>query len=461
MSAVLTNEFLSALKAILGEQNVLTDPSELWAYGYDNSRKQGRPDCIVFAENTAHTQAIVQLCNQYKIPLTARGRATGTPGGSVAIAGGLVLSCERLQKVIHVDPANRAITVEPGVLNQTVQDIAAQHGFFWAPDPSSAAFCTVGGNIAFNSSGPRAVKYGATRENVLGLTAITGTGELIKTGTYTTKSAVGYDLTRLLIGSEGTLAVITQATLKLTPLPETKQTLRAIYSDITAATAAVVRIMSQPVVPCALEFIDRQAIKLIREQGIQLPEAAQALLLIDIDGLFEAMPAAIKKISQAASNASLLEIKVATTTEEAKNLWSARKAISPALRTLAPGKINEDVVVPVAHIPTLIHEVENLAEHFQLINVNFGHAGNGNIHVNLLFDPNDQKQTVNAKACLNEVFNLVLKLNGTLSGEHGIGMEKRDYIAREIPANSLNLMRQIKTVFDPNRILNPEKLLPN
>lgn len=461
MSAVLTNEFVSVLKKIVGEQNVLTDPSELWAYGYDNSRKQGHPDGIVLAENTAHIQAIIQLCNQYKIALTARGRATGTPGGSVAVAGGLVLSCERMQKVINVDPANRAITVEPGVLNQTVQDIAAQHGFFWAPDPSSAAFCTVGGNIAFNSSGPRAVKYGATRENVLGLKAITGAGDLIKTGTYTTKSAVGYDLTRLLIGSEGTLAITTEATLKLTPLPETKQTLRAIYNDITAATEAVVKIMSQPVVPCALEFIDRQAIKLIREQGVQLPQAAQALLLIDIDGLFEAMPAAIKKISEAASNSGLLEIKVAANAEEAKHLWAARKAISPALRTLAPGKVNEDVVVPVAHIPTLIHEVEKLAKHFQLINVNFGHAGNGNIHVNLLFDPNKQNQAANAKACLSEIFNLVLKLNGSLSGEHGIGIEKRDYITREIPANSLNLMRHIKTVFDPNGILNTGKLFPN
>lgn len=455
------NPFINALQQALGNKNVLTDPAELWAYGYDNSRRQGHPDCVAFVENTDHIQAAVRLCNQYKIPLTARGRATGTPGGSVAIAGGLVLSCERMQRIIKIDPDNRAMIVEPGVLNQTVQDIAAEHGFFWAPDPSSAAFCTVGGNIAFNSSGPRAIKYGATRENILGLTAITGTGELIKTGTYTTKSAVGYDLTRLLIGSEGTLAIVTEATLKLTPLPETKQTLRAIYTDITAATQAVVQIMSQSVVPCALEFIDRQAIKLIREQGVELPASAQALLLIDIDGLLEAMPAAIKKISQAAANSGLLEIAVAANAEEAKHLWSARKAISPALRTLAPGKINEDVVVPVAQIPTLIHEVEKLAERFQLLNVNFGHAGNGNIHVNLLFDPNNPIQKENAKNCLSDVFDLVLKLGGTLSGEHGIGMEKRDYIDREIPSNSLNLMRQIKTVFDPNGILNPGKLFPN
>lgn len=454
------SDFISALKQALGDNNVLSDPAECWAYGYDNSRRQGHPDCVAFVENTAHIQAAIQLCNQYQIPLTARGRATGTPGGSVAVAGGLVLSCERMQRIIKVDPDNRVMVVEPGVLNQTVQNTAAEYGFFWAPDPSSATYCTVGGNLAFNSAGPRAVKYGTTRESVLGLTAVTGAGEIIKTGTYTTKGVVGYDLTRLLIGSEGTLAIITEAILKLTPLPETKQTLRAIYSDITAATNAVVQIMSQSVMPCALEFLDKQAIKLIREQGIQLPEQAQALLLIDVDGLIDAMPATIKKTTHAATNAGLLEIKVAANAEEAKHLWAARKALSPALRTLAPGKINEDIVVPVAQIPTLIHDLEKLAEHYQIINVNFGHAGNGNIHVNLLFDPADPQQKQNAKHCLNKVFNRVLELGGTLSGEHGVGIEKRDFIDREIDKNSLNLMRQIKTVFDPKGILNPEKLFP-
>lgn len=459
-STTALSEFIAALTQALGSNNVLTDPAECWAYGYDNSRRQGHPDCVVFAENSTQIQTVIKLCNRYQIPLTARGRATGTPGGSVPIAGGVILSCERMQRIIKVDPDNRAMIVEPGVLNKTVQDTAAEHGFFWAPDPSSSAYCTIGGNLAFNSAGPRAVKYGTPRENVLGLTAITGAGDLIKTGTYTTKGVVGYDLTRLLIGSEGTLAIITEATLKLTPLPETKQTLRIVYNNITAATQAVVAIMSQAITPCALEFLDHQAVKLIREQGVELPIEAQALLLIDIDGLAAAMPAAITKITQAAHHADLLEIKVATNADEAKDLWSARKALSPALRKLAPGKINEDVVVPVSHIPTLIYDLNQLATKYQILNVNFGHAGNGNIHVNLLFDPNNPQQKQNVKACLDTVFNRVLALDGTLSGEHGVGIEKRDFVDREIDANSLQIMRQIKKVLDPNGILNPEKLFP-
>jgi D-lactate dehydrogenase len=365
-----------------------------------------------------------------------------------------------MQRIIKIDPTNRVMVVEPGVLNQTVQTLAAEHGFFWAPDPSSSAYCTVGGNLAFNSAGPRAVKYGTPRENVLGLTAITGAGETIKTGTYTTKGVVGYDLTRLLIGSEGTLAIFTEAILKLTPLPETKQTMRMVYSDIISAAEAVANLMAQSVTPCALEFLDRKAISLIQARGIELPLQTQALLLMDIDGLIDAMPATIKILTQAASNPGLLEIKIATNAEESKQLWAARKALSPALRTLAAGKINEDVVVPVAQIPTLINDLEKLSEKYQIINVNFGHAGNGNIHVNLLFDPNDAQQKQNSQRCLNEVFNRVIELGGTLSGEHGVGIEKRDFIDREISPNSLNLMRQIKAVFDPNAILNPEKLFP-
>lgn len=450
----MTKSFLSTLEIIVGKDNCLTDPAECWAYGYDNSRKQGMPDAVAFATTTEQIQALVRLCNQHQIPLTVRGRATGTPGGAVPLRGGLVLSCERMQRIIRLDPDNRAMIVEPGVINQTVQEIAAPAGFFWPPDPSSAAYCTVGGNLAYNSAGPRALKYGTPRENTLALTAVTGAGEIIHTGSYTTKGVVGYDLTRLLIGSEGTLAIITEATLKLTPLPEAKQTLQAIYRDVQSATHAVARIMSQPSIPCALEFMDSVAIKLVREQGVDLPAEAQALLLIEADGLSAALPAAMMQIRQAANNEGLLEIHQATTPEEIKQLWVARKALSPALRKIAPQKINEDVVVPVSRLPELISGLEVLAHRYQVMIVNFGHAGNGNIHVNLLTDYEHPQQ----QECLSEVFNLVLKLGGSLSGEHGVGMEKRDFIDREIDATSLALMRQIKTVFDPNGILNPEKI---
>jgi D-lactate dehydrogenase len=351
--------------------------------------------------------------------------------------------------------------VQPGVTNQAVQEAAAAHGFFWPPDPTSAAFCTVGGNLAYNSAGPRAVKYGTPRENTLGLRAVTGSGAEIRTGVYTTKGVVGYDLTRLLIGSEGTLAVITEATLKLTPLPETKRLLQAVYRDMHSAARAVSRIMAQSVTPCALEFIDGRAIAMIRDYAqIPLPEAAGALLMIEVDGQHAAIAAAVDSVSGAARGEGLLEIKAAQTAEETAALWATRKALSPALRTIAPKKINEDVVVPVSHMAELIGGLEALSQEFAVTIVNFGHAGNGNIHVNLLVNPDDPDEMQRAEHCLERVFDLVLKLKGTLSGEHGVGIEKRGFVSREIAAPALELMRGIKELFDPRGILNPDKMLP-
>ena len=305
------------------------------------------------------------------------------------------------------------------------------------------------------------MKYGPTRDNVLGLRAITGEGKEIRTGVYTSKGVVGYDLTRLLIGSEGTLAIITEATLKLLPLPEAKRTLQAIYRDIDSAAQAVSAIMAQPVTPCALEFIDGQAIEMIRSYSkANLPEGAGAMLMIEVDGLEAGLDQAADKVADAARNEGLLDVTVAKSEDEVKALWETRKALSPALRNIAPKKINEDVVVPVSEIPSLINGLQDLAGKYGITIVNFGHAGNGNIHVNLLIDPDDPQQMQNAEKCLDEVFSLVLKLNGTISGEHGVGLEKRDFVAREIDAVTLNLMQRIKTQFDPNNILNPDKKLP-
>ncbi|ALP52316.1 dimethylmenaquinone methyltransferase [Candidatus Tenderia electrophaga] len=444
-----------------GADNVLTEPSDCWPYGYDNSRRQALPEAVVMATDHAQIQRLVELCHQEKIPLIARGRGTGTTGATVPVHGGIVLSMERMTRLIKMDPANRVMVVEPGITNQQVQDAAKEHGFFWSPDPTSAAFCTVGGNLAYNSAGPRTVKYGATRDNVLGLRAVTGEGREIRTGVYTTKGVVGYDLTRLLIGSEGTLAVITEATLKLTPLPEAKLTLQAVYRDIGSAAAAVSAIMAQPVIPCALEFIDGQAIEMIRNYSqAELPEGAGAMLMIEVDGLEAGLEQAAERVAAAARTAGVIDVTLAQSEAEVQRLWQTRKALSPALRNIAPKKINEDVVVPVSEMPALIGGLEQLAQKYAITIVNFGHAGNGNIHVNLLIDPDDPQQMENADHCLDEVFTLVLRLNGSISGEHGVGLEKRDFVAREIDAATLELMRRIKAQFDPHNILNPGKTLP-
>jgi D-lactate dehydrogenase len=461
VSPPLTPRFTESLRAALGSANVLTDPADCWAYGYDNSRLHALPEAVALASSHAQVAAVVRACNAERVPLVARGRGTGTTGATVPVRGGVVLSLERMNRLVAVDPLDRIARVEPGVTNQALQEAAAAHGFFWAPDPTSAAVCTVGGNLACNAAGPRAVKYGTARENTLGLRAVTGAGEEIRTGTMTTKGVVGYDFTRLLIGSEGTLAVVTEATLRLTPLPEARRTLQATYRDVRAAARAVSAIMAQPITPAALEFMDRSAIAMIRDYSdLGLGPEVGALLMIEVDGPAQGLDHAADAIARAAGVAGLLELTRAATAEETERLWRTRRALSPALRNVAPKKINEDVVVPVSRIPDLVEGLEALAREHAIRIVNFGHAGNGNIHVNLLVDPADAAAMARAADCLDATFDLVLRLGGTLSGEHGVGLAKRDFVGREIDPVTLRLMRDVKRQFDPNGILNPDKSLP-
>ena len=458
---MLDEAHIEALRQAAGEGQCSTELATRWAYGMDNSRRHALPDAVIWAQGHDQVREVVRVCLEHRIPLIARGRGTGTTGASVPIHGGVVLSFERMQRILEVNPDDRLMVVEPGVSNAQVQEAARAHGFFWPPDPTSSAFCTVGGNLACNSAGPRAVKYGTVRENVLGLRAVTGAGQELCTGTRTTKGVVGYDLTRLLIGSEGTLALITEATLKLTPLPEAVRTARALYADMQSAALAVARIMAQPLTPCALEFMDGAALDMIRgHTALELPASARAMLMIEVDGPLSCLEPAIGSIRQAAAVDGLLEWREASGPQEVAALWAMRKALSPALRKVAPKKINEDVVVPVSRIPELIAGLERLSLEHAIPIINFGHAGNGNIHVNLLLDPDAPGELERAHACLDQVFALVLALGGTLSGEHGVGLEKRDFIARELDAAAIELMHGIKRLFDPAGILNADKTLP-
>jgi D-lactate dehydrogenase len=448
----------AALREVLGDDRLLLDPADRWTYGYDNSRVQALPAAVAMPLDADEVAGIVQVCRRFRLPLTTRGRGTGTAGAAVPSEGGIALSTERMDRIVKIDAANRIAVVQPGVTNSALQAAAGAQGFFWPPDPTSADYCSVGGNLACNAAGPRAVKYGTARENTLGLEAVTGSGKRIRTGTCTTKGVVGLDLTRLIVGSEGTLAVITEATLKLTPLPERIATVRAAFTDIGAAARAVSRIMAQPVVPSALEFMDSAAVALVRERTpAGLPAGTGAMLMIEVDGLADQLAGSLAALAAAARDDGLLEWRATTEPAEAKALWAARKALSPALRSIAPVKVNEDVVVPVSGIPALAAVLETLAERHRVRIVSFGHAGNGNIHVNLLGTPADRPRL---EACLEEVFREVLALGGTLSGEHGIGTEKRRFVALELGPEELALMRAVKSVFDPDGIMNPGKALP-
>ena len=374
----------------------------------------------------------------------------------------MVVSFERMNRILDIRPGDRCAVVEPGVLNGDLQRALQAHGLFWPPDPTSADYSTIGGNLACNAGGPRAVKYGASRDNVLALTAVTGAGELIHCGSATTKGATGYDLQRLLVGSEGTLALIVEATLKLAPAPPQRARMRALYRDVASAAAAVARLMAQPVTPSMLEFMDGDCVRLARDVGgVDLPRDAGALLMIEADGDARD-PAACDRGAGARGRG-----RGPGRDRRRRRRGRARDACGPRARRCRrrcarwpPGKINEDVVVPVSRIPDLVAGVQALAREFALPIVTFGHAGNGNLHVNILFEPTDAAQVERAHAALARVFALTLSLGGTLSGEHGIGLLKREFMPQAIDPPTLALMRQLKAVFDPDGILNPGKLLP-
>ena len=459
MTIALPTELSAELSALLGPEGWHTDAATRRAHGEDDSRQFAMPEAVAIPQNREQVAALVRVCRVHRVPIVARGAGTGTAAAAVPFRGGVVVSFARMNRILDIQPGNRCAVVEPGVLNGDLQQALQSHGLFWPPDPSSFEHCTIGGNLATNAGGPRAVKYGATRDNVLGLVAVTGAGDVIRCGGPWTKDATGYDLSHLIVGSEGTLALIVEATLRLLPRPVAQAGLRAFYRDANTATAAVARLMTQPQTPAMLEFMDAHSIALLRRNGVDVPEAG-AMLLIEADGEHDTLPHTLQTLAFAAEGEGLLSLDVAMDGLARDRLWAARRALSPALRSIAPGKINEDVVVPVSRIPDLVAGVQALAERNQLPIVTFGHAGNGNLHVNILYHPDDPAETTRAHATLPQVFDLVLSLGGTLSGEHGIGTAKRDYMTRAFDAPTLVAMRAVKAALDPDGILNPGKVLP-
>ncbi|TAL75241.1 MAG: FAD-binding protein [Rhodanobacter sp.] len=455
----LTVSALAALRGIFPGDSLVTDPARRETCSHDHSRCHGLPDAVALPSTHAQVEALVQLCRAERIALTARGGGTSSTGASVPLAGGVVVDFGRMNRIVRIDPDDRLAVVEPGVTNEALQQALAPHGFFWAPDPGSAPWCTVGGNLACNAGGPHAVKYGATRDNVLGLRAVAGTGVGFRCGTQTTKDSTGYDLTRLLVGSEGTLALITEATLKLTPKPPATRSLLASYASADAAAQAVARIMAQATTPCALEFMDALALKLARDthSDAGVPDAA-ALLIVEVDGEDATVDVAAAAVARAARGDGLETLHVARDAGENAALWAARKALSQAQKQVTTHKINEDVVVPVSRLPELVRGVHALGERHAVPVVSFGHAGNGNLHVNFL--PRDEAEIARAETALPKLFELVVALGGTLSGEHGIGRVKRDYLPLAIGAETLGLMHAVKAAFDPDGVLNPGKVLP-
>lgn len=418
------------------------------------------PGAVVFPQNSDQVSKILALASENGIPVTPRGAGSGMSGGSVAVKEGLVMVMTGLGRILAVDADNFTATVQPGVITGVFQKAVAEQGLFYPPDPSSADFSTLGGNLAECAGGPRAVKYGVTRDYVLGLEVVLPYGEIIRTGVKTAKGVVGYDLTRLIIGSEGTLGVITEITLRLLARPEEVRTLSAEFDSMDKAARAVAAVMRSGITPCALEYMDKNAISCVKSyQDAGLSEEAEALLLIEADGTPEQAREAVDRIAGVLKENGAAKIETAQTAEEVQRLWKARKAVSPALYTYGPDKINEDIVIPRSRLPEMVEKIRVLGEKTGLTMVSFGHAGDGNIHFNVMYDSSRPEQAVAARKAVEEVFGYTLELGGTISGEHGVGIAKAPYMNREISPEALSLMRRIKKAFDPAGILNPGKML--
>jgi len=446
------------IKAIVGDENLLTSPEELYCYSFDASKMRFVPEGVAFPAEAAQVSALVKLANEYSFAVYPRGSGSGMVGACLA-QGGLVIVTNRLNRILEIDADNMTAVLEPGVITGEFQKAAAKCGLFYPPDPASLPFSTMGGNVATCAGGPRAVKYGVTRDYLLGLEMVLPTGEIIRTGTRTMKGVVGYDLTRLMAGSEGTLGIFTKIIVRLIPAPESVRTLTAVFSNLDCAANAICEILRDRIIPSTMELMDQATIGAVENHlRIGLPVEAEALVLIEVDGPGILLDGQVERIVGICKKAGASKTEVAQCDAERDRLWQARRSISPALGRIRPGKINEDVTVPRTRIPELIRSIRTLAEKYDLPIVCFGHAGDGNIHTNIMLDRKDEGERRRAGKAVEELFGIVLGLEGTLSGEHGIGIAKSPFIELEVGPGGLDAMRRIKQALDPLNIMNPGKM---
>jgi glycolate oxidase len=447
---------LKELTSIVGPANVSTSPEELVVYSYDATQRESLPWAVVRPRSSQEISEILKLANRELFPVVPRGAGSGMSGGSVPVQGGVVLSLERMNHILEIDDQDFIAVVEPGVVTGDLQREVESRGLFYPPDPASNKFCTLGGNVAECAGGLRAVKYGVTKDYVLGLEVVLPTGEIITTGARTVKSVAGYDLTKLIVGSEGTLGIATRITLKLLPLPETIRTLAAFFSEVPVAAKTASAIMASGVLPRALEFVDQAALRAVEGYLKEdLSHGAAAMLLVEVDGPAESTAREADRIAEIMMSHGAARVNRAGSDAEREQLWKARRSISPALYTIKPKKLNEDIVVPRSRIAESLREIAAIAERHGLLIVNFGHAGDGNIHTNIMYDEADLQK---AEMAVKEVFASTLRLGGSITGEHGIGLSKADYLPMELGQEAIAAMKSIKHALDPNNILNPGKI---
>ena len=452
-------ELYKKLEAVVGEHYISDADLDRVCHSYDATKQRALPDVVIRPGSAQEISEILRLANENLMPVYPRGAASGLTGGAVPLHGGIALDVTRMNRIIEIDEANLTATVEPGAVIADFQNAVEKRGLLYPPDPASNKFATMGGSVAECSGGLRGMKYGVTKDYVMALEVVLPTGEIIKTGSKTLKSVTGYDLTKLFVGSEGTLGVFTKITVKLIPPPEKIETIRAYFHSIKKAADTVSAIIAAKIVPGTLELVDEECIKAVRiYTGFNVPEGTGALLLIEVDGSAETAQKDSQRVMEICRDNNAFEVEKADTEEEKDSLWVIRRSISPALYAISIGKVSEDICVPRSKVTQMLESIGEISKKFDFRIANFGHAGDGNIHVNILTDPSVPGELERAEKAVEEIFGKVIELDGTLSGEHGVGNTKSKYLSLEIGSREMALMKDIKRLFDPNGILNPGKI---
>ena len=453
---------LKELQKTVGKKHVLTEPEDLVAYSYDGTFAEQRPDLVVRPDSTEQVSQIMKTAWREGIPVVPRGMASGLAAASVPMVGGMVMDTCRINRIIEIDELNFTVTAQAGVITQDLADTVSKKGLFYPPDPSSIKQSTLGGNAACNAGGPRCLKYGVTSDYVMGLTVVLADGRIMKTGGKAIKNVTGYNLTQLFVGSEGTLGVITELILKLIPLPKVARTAKAVFPKLADASRCVNSILNTGITPATIELLDETAIATIEEAlHLGLPLDVEAILIIESDGMSEdAVVKEIEAIADICQAAGAQDVEVARNEEERAALWSARRSISPSLARRAPNKLGEDISVPRSAIPDAVAAIKDISRKYDIPIAIFGHAGDGNLHPNILFDKRNPVEVEKMKKAAGDIFATSVRLGGTLSGEHGVGNLKLPFLEQDIGPIAIDVMANIKKALDPKNILNPGKVVP-
>lgn len=437
------------------------DVSDLVSYGFDASFGQYMPDYVVQVLSTEDVQNVVKLADEHIIPIYARGASTSLSGGALPVKGGIVVDFSQWNDEFEIYPDDLIIKTRPGVITGKIHALAEKHNLMYPPDPSSSVVCTIGGNLAENAGGPRGIKYGVTKDYVIGLEVVMPDGEVIRTGGQTIKNVTGYDLTKLLIGSEGTLGIITEATLRLIPKPLDTKTAMIIFDDLYTAGKSISKILTSGVRPSKMEILDHNALNKVEDYaGLDLPRDAAAILLIEVDGNPENLGDELDTIQKALKEIDVENVEIAESKEAEDKLWQVRKLVSPAVVESGYTKISEDATVPLSKIPEMFKKIDEIKTKYDLNIVVFGHAGDGNLHPTINTNMRDENEVRKTEDAVEEIFNYAIELGGTLSGEHGIGVMKKAFIKKEMGEAGVRYQQMIKKALDPKNILNPGKIFP-